>query len=116
MSGSQTGIADIGKRLAQENKECPDEKFALVGYSQGGMVVLSSLAAIPAEISKKVVAVVLYGAGDGSVVTGSFKEKVLANCAPGDFVSFDLMEGMTQTNRGSKGMSKGRFRTRPCVI
>jgi pimeloyl-ACP methyl ester carboxylesterase len=87
MAGSATGTADVGKRLAQENTECPDEKFVLVGYSQGGMVVQSALASIPAAIQSKVVAVILYGAGTGSNVAATFKPKTLANCAPADFVS-----------------------------
>jgi len=115
LAGSQTGIADIGKRLAQENKECPDEKFALVGYSQGGMVVLSALAAIPAEISKKVVAIILYGAGDGSVVTGSYKDKVLANCAPGDFACPNAGSGPGHVSYNNEG-TKWHDRTSQYII
>lgn len=58
----------------------------MAGYSQGGMVIQGALASIPAEIKDKVVAVVLYGAGDGSSVNAAYKEKTIANCAPGDFV------------------------------
>jgi type IV secretory pathway VirJ component len=88
MSGSQTGIADIPRRIKQQAKECPDEKFALAGYSQGGMVVQSALAKIPAQLRQKVIAVALYGAGDGSKVNAAFKSKTVANCARGDFVSY----------------------------
>lgn len=69
-------------------KACPDEKFALVGYSQGGMIMTSAAPKLSAAAAEKVLAVVLYGAGDGSSVTAAIKKKVLANCAPGDFVSF----------------------------
>jgi len=82
---TNAGPNDVKARLAAQSKECPDEKFALVGYSQGGMVVESSLAGIPAELQSKVVAVVTYGAGDGSGINASFKSKTLSNCAPGDF-------------------------------
>jgi cutinase len=88
MAGSQTGIADIPKRIAAQAAACPTEKFALVGYSQGGMVVSGALKQIAAQYQDKVVAVVLYGAGDGSGVAKAYYEKALANCAPGDFVSF----------------------------
>jgi pimeloyl-ACP methyl ester carboxylesterase len=88
MSGSQTGIADIPKRIAAQVAACPNEKFALVGYSQGGMVVSGALKQIPAKYQDKIVAVVLYGAGDGSGVAKDYFNKALANCAPGDFVSF----------------------------
>jgi len=84
-SHSKQGIADVQRRIKQQMTECPDEKFALVGYSQGGMVVQSAVKQLsPAQLSK-VVAVVLYGAGDGSKVAQSVKQKTLANCAPGDF-------------------------------
>jgi cutinase len=85
--GASTGVADVKSRLTKENTECPNQKYVLVGYSQGGMVISSSLSGIPAAIVPKIVAVVLYGAGDGSSVSAKFKSKTLANCAPGDFVS-----------------------------
>jgi hypothetical protein len=74
------------KRLQSQIKACPDSKFVLSGYSQGGMVTISALSKL-ASYADKVVAVVLYGAGDGSGVNAAFKQKTIANCAPGDFVS-----------------------------
>jgi len=88
MFGAGIGIADVRSRLTKENSECPNQKYVLVGYSQGGMVVQSSLGTIPNDIQPKVVAVVLYGSGDGSMVSSSYKSKTLANCAPGDFACF----------------------------
>lgn len=87
---SDAGPNDVKARIAAQAKECPEEKFALVGYSQGGSVVQGSLAGIPKELQEKVVAVVTYGAGDGSTINAAFKTKTLSNCAPGDFVSFSL--------------------------
>jgi cutinase len=84
---ASTGIADIPKRIKQQAKECPGEKFVLGGYSQGGMVVQGALSSIPADLKDKIVAIVLYGAGDGSNVAAAYKGKTIANCAPGDFVS-----------------------------
>jgi pimeloyl-ACP methyl ester carboxylesterase len=117
MSGSQTGIADIPKRIAQQAAECPNEKFALVGYSQGGMVVSGALSKIPAKYQDKVVAIVLYGAGDGSGVAKSYYNKALANCAPGDFVSYQLVLGYKApilTNLS--GLSKIWIRSRTRVV
>lgn len=88
---TKAGPNDVKARIAAQSKECPDEKFALVGYSQGGIVVESALAGIPAELQGKVVAVVTYGAGDGSSIFAAFKTKTLSNCAPGDFVSFPTL-------------------------
>ena len=73
-------------RVNKQVKACPDSKFVLSGYSQGGMVTLQALPKLTAH-ADKIVAVVLYGAGDGSSVSATFKQRTLANCAPGDFVS-----------------------------
>ena len=78
-------------------KACPDEKFALVGYSQGGMVLTSVAPKLSPAAMEKVLAVVLYGAGDGSNVAAGLKTKVLANCAPGDFVSLSHKISLNST-------------------
>jgi pimeloyl-ACP methyl ester carboxylesterase len=72
-------------------KECPDEKFALVGYSQGGRVVSMASRNMTAELAKNVLAVVLFGAGEGKE-TGTLGKVTLANCAPGDIVSCSLFD------------------------
>jgi cutinase len=87
MSGSATGVADVQKRLEKMIKECPETRFALSGYSQGGMVVTSAAAKLPARLAEKVLAMVIFGAGEASSVKGPLKDRTLANCAPGDFVS-----------------------------
>jgi pimeloyl-ACP methyl ester carboxylesterase len=82
------GPNDIIYRLGNQTKECPDEKFALVGYSQGGSVVsnAANILKTKPELADKVLAIVLYGAGDGSTLALP-ASKVLANCARGDLVS-----------------------------
>jgi cutinase len=86
MAGSATGVADMVKRLESQVKACPESKFVLSGYSQGGMVTTQALGKLTSH-ANRVIAVVLYGAGDGSGVNAAFKQKTIANCAPGDFVS-----------------------------
>jgi hypothetical protein len=54
-------------------------------------VVSTAIAMMPANLTERVVAVVLYGSGDGSSILGSLREKTIANCAPGDFVSRSLL-------------------------
>jgi len=83
-TGLDIGVADIQKRLEQQAKECPDEKFALAGYSQGGRVVTLAAAKLSEDLAPKVLAVVLYGAGNGTAIKGPLKDRTLANCAPGD--------------------------------
>jgi cutinase len=73
-------------RVQSQLKACPDTKFVLSGYSQGGSVTLQALGKLTSH-ADKIVAVVLYGSGDGSGVNAAFKQKTIANCAPGDFVS-----------------------------
>jgi cutinase len=73
--------------MTAQIKACPDIKFALAGYSQGGGVVIRSVATLPANLVERVVAVALYGATDGSQVKDPLKDRTIANCAPGDFVS-----------------------------
>jgi alpha-beta hydrolase superfamily lysophospholipase len=96
MGGADVGINDVVQRVTTKAKECPKQKFALVGYSQGGMVVSSAAPKIPADIREKVVAIVLYGSGTGAgggkrntpAPSADIKQKIMANCAPGDMVSF----------------------------
>lgn len=92
MLGGSTGVADIQKRLSGQIKACPDEKFALVGYSQGGMITTQVTPKLSKDVLEKVLAVVLYGAQDGSNM-GALKTKTLANCAPGDFACGDRSSG-----------------------
>jgi predicted alpha/beta hydrolase len=81
------GVADIPKRMDSQIKACPDIKFALVGYSQGGSVVSMATAAMSLNLTEKIVAVVMYGSGDGTSIIESLRNRTIANCAPGDFVS-----------------------------
>jgi hypothetical protein len=97
MGGADVGINDIVARITTKAKECPKMNYALVGYSQGGMVVSSAAPKIPADLRGKVVAIVLYGAGTGAgggkgkggslPPREDIKKMTLANCAPGDMVN-----------------------------
>jgi cutinase len=98
MGGADIGINDIVTRITSKAKECPKMNFALVGYSQGGMVVSSAAPKISIDLRDKVVAIVLYGAGTGAgggkegfggglSPREDIKQKTLANCAPGDMVN-----------------------------
>lgn len=79
-------------------KECPGIKFAFSGYSQGGMVVESAAAKLPARLAEKVMAMVVFGAGEQSSIKGPLKDRTLANCAPGDFVSLEwIIENIPRT-------------------
>jgi hypothetical protein len=65
------GRQKLAARLSQRADACPDQKFALMGYSQGAQVVGDALAGnnrgtpeISSTLGAKVVAVALYGDPD----------------------------------------------------
>jgi cutinase len=103
IAGANVGVADVVKRVKSQLKACPKTKFVLSGYSQGGMVTIQALPKLPKEARDKVVAVVLYGAGDGSGVNAAFKQKTLANCAPGDFACPRAGKGRGHVSYNDKG-------------
>jgi pimeloyl-ACP methyl ester carboxylesterase len=97
-TGSQVGVADISKRMEAQIKACGDIRFALAGYSQGAGVFTRAIATLPDKLVDLVVAVALYGGGNGSQVKEPLKQRTIANCAPGDFVSSASTESKSQTN------------------
>jgi cutinase len=103
------GKDDILGRLNSQNKLCPEQKFVLVGYSQGAGVVHGVFgptgAAMPGlrnprpELDKsvipKILAVALFGDPGFKGTTGptgatipvfpsEIQAKMIQNCAPGD--------------------------------
>jgi len=78
----EVGPKDIIQRIASQMKECPGERFALVGYSQGGGVISGAAQMLTAEQAAKIDAVVTYGAK--GTFPAALQKKWLNNCAPGD--------------------------------
>ncbi|KAF2435004.1 alpha/beta-hydrolase [Tothia fuscella] len=101
-TSAPSGAQDVQNRLIAQMKECPDEKFALVGYSQGGRVVSMATNRMNATLSKNILAVVLYGAGLGNA-TGSLSGITLANCAPGDIACSDSGTGAGHVSYNNEG-------------
>jgi hypothetical protein len=83
-------ISDVQRRLKDQAKECPDEKFVLVGYTRGAFVMQMAARQLSAELQNKIVAVVLFAGGNGNGVVDPLKPKLLVNCAPGDGVRIDI--------------------------
>jgi type IV secretory pathway VirJ component len=88
--GSPQGANDVVRRLKEQDTACPQEKFALVGYSQGAGVMHSAAARIPTAIQQKIVAMVMFG--DPGLKRNSkfpplLQSRTLENCAVGDYVS-----------------------------
>jgi hypothetical protein len=60
--GVRAGVVDVVERLNSQVKACPNQVFALVGYSQGAAVMNSAAPKIPTDIAeKKIKALVMFG-------------------------------------------------------
>ncbi|MFG2792859.1 cutinase family protein [Streptomyces sp. NPDC048419] len=95
------GNADLVNHVKAQAAVCPNQRFILVGYSQGANVVDNStgissdgavvgspiVATIPAALEPKVAAVLLFGnpiRALGRSVTGTYQSRTIDFCAKGD--------------------------------
>jgi len=92
------GSADLVAHLANQAAACPDQRFVLVGYSQGAVVVHTALgtgvtAALPGavrmngDLGSRVAVVLLFGDPlrlVGTSVPGPYVGRTANYCAPGD--------------------------------
>ncbi|WP_028809751.1 cutinase family protein [Streptomyces sp. 351MFTsu5.1] len=95
------GNADLVNHVKSQASTCPDQRFILVGYSQGANVVDNSIgissagavvgspivATLPAAVEPKVAAVLLFGnpiRAIGKSVTGTYQSRTIDFCAQGD--------------------------------
>jgi cutinase len=105
-TSSSTGVDDTISRLNKQSKTCPQQKFALVGYSQGAGVMHGVFGPggpdprpkLDPDVIPKIVAVVMFGDPGFRVTTGAMsrfmpqfppplQSKLKENCAAGDPVS-----------------------------
>ncbi|EMF58404.1 MULTISPECIES: cutinase family protein [Streptomyces] len=95
------GNADLVNHVRSQAASCPNQRFILVGYSQGANVVDNSIgissagavvgspivATIPAALEPRVSSVLLFGnpiRAIGKSVTGVYQSRTLDFCATGD--------------------------------
>ncbi|MFJ9116715.1 cutinase family protein [Streptomyces sp. NPDC102394] len=95
------GNADLVRHVSAQAAACPNQRFVLVGYSQGANVVDNSIgvssdgavvgspivATLPAAVAPRVAAVLLFGnpiRALGKSVTGPYQSRTLDFCAKGD--------------------------------
>jgi cutinase len=95
------GNADLVNHVRSQAASCPNQRFVLVGYSQGANVVDNSIgissagavvgspivATIPAALEPRVSAVLLFGnpiRAIGKSVTGTYQSRTVDFCAAGD--------------------------------
>jgi cutinase len=97
----QKGNTDLVNHVKAQAAACPQQRFVLVGYSQGANVVDNSIgvssdgavvggpivATIPAELAPRIAAVLLFGnpiRAIGRQVTGPYQSRTKDYCAGGD--------------------------------
>lgn len=97
----QTGNTDLVRHVTSQAAACPDQRFVLVGYSQGANVVDNSMgissagalvggpvvATLPDSVSSRVASVLLFGnpiRALGKSVTGTYASRTDDFCALGD--------------------------------
>ncbi|MFF4255345.1 cutinase family protein [Streptomyces sp. NPDC001663] len=101
LTSAAQGNADLVNRVNSQVASCPNQRFILVGYSQGANVVDNSIgissdgavvgspivATIPAALEPRVAAVLLFGnpiRALGKSVTGTYQSRTIDFCAKGD--------------------------------
>ncbi|RNF89436.1 cutinase family protein [Streptomyces botrytidirepellens] len=101
LTSAAQGNADMVNHVKSQAAACPNQRFVLVGYSQGANVVDNSIgissagavvgspivATIPAALEPKVAAVLLFGnpiRAIGKSVTGTYQSRTIDFCAKGD--------------------------------
>jgi cutinase len=86
------GTKDVVDRLTAQHAACPEQRFALVGYSQGARVMRAATVQLNKSLYPNIVALVMFGdRGMRDMNITQFppelKFKLLENCAPRDPVS-----------------------------
>ena len=97
----QKGNTDLVNHVKAQAAACPQQRFVLVGYSQGANVVDNSIgvssdgavvggpivATIPADLAPRIAAILLFGnpiRAIGRQVTGPYQSRTKDYCADGD--------------------------------
>jgi cutinase len=103
LTSATTGNIDLVNHVQSQAVSCPNEKFILVGYSQGANVVSNSLgissdgavvgapiaATLPGNVEPKIAAVVVFGPPIGKLgkhITGTYQSRTKEFCAAGDVI------------------------------
>jgi cutinase len=85
------GVTDVLRRLNGQSKNCPEQRFAIVGYSQGASVMHAAAPKMEEAIQKKILAAVMFGDPGLGPQNTKFppilQERLYENCAPADPVS-----------------------------
>lgn len=96
-SSKTQGVAKTVSHITAQAAACPNQKFVLVGYSQGADVMHTAAPKIPASLYPRIVAVVMFGdpgnkgpntkspsGGTVPVFPTILGNRLMENCASGD--------------------------------
>ncbi|MGW0876169.1 cutinase family protein [Streptomyces sp. NPDC002740] len=101
LTSAAQGNADLVNHVRVQSTACPNQRYILVGYSQGANVVDNSIgissagavvgspivATLPTAVEPRVAAVLLFGnpiRALGKSVTGTYQSRTIDFCATGD--------------------------------
>ncbi|MFE7931840.1 cutinase family protein [Streptomyces sp. NPDC057456] len=101
LTSAAQGNADLVNHVKAQSTACPNQRYILVGYSQGANVVDNSIgissagavvgspivATLPTAVEPRVAAVLLFGnpiRALGKSVTGAYQSRTIDFCATGD--------------------------------
>ncbi|MER5193810.1 cutinase family protein [Streptomyces sp. NPDC002755] len=101
LTSAAQGNADLVNHVRAQSAACPNQRYILVGYSQGANVVDNSIgissagavvgspivATLPTAVEPRVAAVLLFGnpiRALGKSVTGTYQSRTIDFCATGD--------------------------------
>jgi hypothetical protein len=100
------GVDDTVKHLAEASVKCPNQKYVLVGYSQGADVMHNAIVKLPESLHSRIIALIMFGdpgnknkpgalalsplGGTVPDIPSALRDKVKQNCAPGDPVSHNI--------------------------
>lgn len=92
VTGGVQGRRDVVNRLNRQSALCPNQRFALVGYSQGADVMHRAADEIPTSLYPKILAVAMFGDPNirtslGDRLPAALEVKLLQSCATRDPVS-----------------------------
>jgi len=101
---SSQGPDDIAKNIADKAKKCPNMKFIVTGYSQGGGVAASGLTKVVKNGNAgKVIAVIFYAPFGNAAPPKEFNDRKLIHCAQGDPVCLNGADQSKHISYNTKG-------------
>ena len=96
MQNLETGGTDIVGRIVSQSEKCPEQRFAIVGYSQGAGIAHKAAEFLPMELQYKIASIYVFGDPSTGENAGNIwpidwpyglQHKVRSVCAEGDPVS-----------------------------